>query len=267
MIVAYVKGQELKVTQPIIVADTIDYLTASFSFKTADWNELQKWAHFKHGESVYDVLLNDDKIEKNAHLNLSAGEWELYLHGTAVENGVAVERITTEIATLTVKPTGALNGEVLPDVPPTAAEQILAVAQEAVNVANSVRDDADSGAFDGRDGQDGRDGVDGRNGADGADAKINGYNTVNIVAGKNIAIDQDGNTLTISSTGGGGGASSWDDLTDKPFDFIDGNTLIARDGVLAVNTTDVAEQDNTKPITSSGVHVIVGNIDTLLSLI
>lgn len=210
MIVAYVKGQELNVTQPIIVADTIDYLTASFAFKTADWNGLQKWAHFKHGESVYDVLLTDDKIEKNAHLNLSAGEWELYLHGTAVENGVAVERITTEIATLTVKPTGALNGEVLPDVPPSAAEQIFAAAQEAINVANSVRDDADSGAFDGRDGQDGRDGVDGRNGVDGADAKINGYNTVNIVAGENVEIEQSDNTLTISSTGGGGGGGTSD---------------------------------------------------------
>lgn len=64
-----------------------------------------------------------------------------------------------------------------------------------------------------------------------------------------------------------GGASSWDDLTDKPFDTIDDNTLSVRDGVLSVNTTDVAEQDNTQPITSSGVHVIVGNIDTLLSLI
>lgn len=71
----------------------------------------------------------------------------------------------------------------------------------------------------------------------------------------------------LSAPNGNGGASSWDSLTDKPFDSIDENTLIAKDGVLSVITTDVAEQDNTKPITSSGVHVIVGNIDTLLSLI
>lgn len=82
-----------------------------------------------------------------------------------------------------------------------------------------------------------------------------------LTAGENILIEDGVISATV------GGASSWDDLTDKPFDTIDDNTLIVRDGVLAVNTTDVAEQDNTKPITSSGVHVIVGNIDTLLSLI
>lgn len=82
-----------------------------------------------------------------------------------------------------------------------------------------------------------------------------------LTAGDNISIVDN----VISAIDGG--ASSWDDLTDKPFDSIDNDTLIVRDGVLSVNTTDVVEPDNTKPITSSSVHVIVGNIDTLLSLI
>lgn len=60
----------------------------------------------------------------------------------------------------------------------------------------------------------------------------------------------------------------WKDVKEKPFETLDNNTLTVSDnGVLRVNTTDVAEQDNTKPITSSAVHVIVGNIDTLLSQI
>lgn len=71
-----------------------------------------------------------------------------------------------------------------------------------------------------------------------------------------------------ASEGSSGGAATWDDLDGKPFKSIDNNTLaVSETGVLRVNTTDVAEQDNTKPITSSGAYVILGNIDTLLSQI
>ena len=65
-----------------------------------------------------------------------------------------------------------------------------------------------------------------------------------------------------SSSGG-----SWSQISGKPFDTIDGNTLVNRSGTLCVNTTDNAEQDNTRPITSSGVHVICGNINALLQAI
>ena len=65
-----------------------------------------------------------------------------------------------------------------------------------------------------------------------------------------------------SSSGG-----SWSQISGKPFDTIDGNTLVNRSGTLCVNTTDDAEQDNTRPITSSGVHVICGNINALLQAI
>ena len=67
------------------------------------------------------------------------------------------------------------------------------------------------------------------------------------------------------SSGGSGG--SWSQISEKPFDTIDGNTLVSRSGTLCVNTTDDAEQDNTRPITSSGVHVICGNINALLQAI
>ena len=60
---------------------------------------------------------------------------------------------------------------------------------------------------------------------------------------------------------------SWGQISGKPFDTIDGNTLVNRSGTLCVNTTDNAEQDNTRPITSSGVHVICGNINALLQTI
>lgn len=50
-----------------------------------------------------------------------------------------------------------------------------------------------------------------------------------------------------------------------PFEI--GNALELKDGVLNVLTTNTAEQDNTMPITSSGVHTIVGNIGAILDTI
>lgn len=53
-------------------------------------------------------------------------------------------------------------------------------------------------------------------GSAGADAKINGINTLTIEAGTNITLDQEGSTLTINSTGGSGGTSNYNALTNKP---------------------------------------------------
>ncbi len=71
--------------------------------------------------------------------------------------------------------------------------------------------------------------------------------------------------LPLPEVSSGGG--SWSQISGKPFNTIDGNTLVNRSGTLYVNTTDDAEQDNTRPITSSGVHVICGNINALLQAI
>ena len=58
--------------------------------------------------------------------------------------------------------------------------------------------------------------LDGEAGQDGADAKINGVNTLTLEAGDNITLEQEGSTLTINSTGGGGGTGDYTDLTNKP---------------------------------------------------
>ena len=68
-------------------------------------------------------------------------------------------------------------------------------------------------------------------------------------------------------SGGGCSGGSWSQISGKPFNTIDGNALVNRSGTLCVNTTDNAEQDNTRPITSAGVHVICGNINALLQAI
>ena len=61
--------------------------------------------------------------------------------------------------------------------------------------------------------------------------------------------------------------TEWRMLRNKPFEAIDTNAFEVTNGVITVKTTDDAVEGGTLPITSSGVHTIVGNIDTLLSLI
>lgn len=46
-----------------------------------------------------------------------------------------------------------------------------------------------------------------------------------------------------------------------------GDNLDINDGVISVQTTNNAEEDNTKPMTSAGVYTQLGNINVLLSKI
>lgn len=142
MITGFVRGQQLKLSSPLIVADTIDYLTALFTFHTRDWAGMETWTHWQNGAVVYDVPLTDDQITEDAHLNLSAGTWEVWVHGNRFEDGEVVQRITTEKARIEVIATGILGGEPFPTVPPSAGEQIIAAAQAAEAGAKSAAEQA-----------------------------------------------------------------------------------------------------------------------------
>ncbi len=126
MITGYVKGQELSISAPVLVAETIDYMSAQFIFQTSEWSGMRKWAHFAQGDTVYDIELTDDRIPKSAPLNLSEGDWSVCLHGSRTAGGDVTERITTETREITVIPYPASEGDPLPLVPAGTAEQILA---------------------------------------------------------------------------------------------------------------------------------------------
>lgn len=121
MIKGFIKNQNLTIDTPLVASDTINYLTAEFSFLTNDWHDATKWAHFAQGDTVYDVLLENDVITSDKGLNLSEGVWSVYLHGNSSDG----MRVTTEVKTFKVVKTGVLDGEPLPALPLTAAEQIL----------------------------------------------------------------------------------------------------------------------------------------------
>ncbi len=126
MIKGFVQGQTLKLARSHIVADTIDYLIAKFSFQGEDWRGLDKWMHLRKGEQTYAVHLTDDKTRKEDHLNLDAGVWSVWLHGSEQVGGQVVLRITTNVCDFKVEESGALDGEVLPELPVGVSEQLAA---------------------------------------------------------------------------------------------------------------------------------------------
>ena len=163
-----VRNQRLSGGQIKLVSDTVDYFDAEFDFRTEDWSGLSKWAHFSKDGVTYDVNLVDDRITKDMHLNLSEGTWEVKLHGT---DSAGETRVTTETAYLTVTSYGnAENENPLPEIPLSAAEQIdaksqlaiekaesaKAAAEEAVSIAEEVKQAAADGEFNGKDGETGK---------------------------------------------------------------------------------------------------------------
>lgn len=124
MIKGFVQGQMLKLAGTHIVSDTLDYLVARFSFFGDDWTGLHKWVHLQKGDQLYAIKLMDDATRKEDHLNLSAGEWSVWLHGNEAVDGQVIERITTNACTFTVEQSGALEGEVFSQLPASEVEQL-----------------------------------------------------------------------------------------------------------------------------------------------
>ena len=144
----YVSGQSLKMFTPVTAADSLKYLTAQFHFTDNDWDGYTRWAHFRKGETVYDIELDgEDCITEEDALNLTAGEWEIYLTGTK-----DAARLTTIVVKLTVKESGLIDAP-LHVLPQSVAEQIDAKAAQALLTAQAVKAAADAGKFNGRDGK------------------------------------------------------------------------------------------------------------------
>ena len=149
MLKFYVHGQRLRMETAVVASDTIDYLTAQFLFQTDDWQDTARTAVFRGAGETYSVLLTDDRIRAEDHLNLSAGEWTVHVIGTVSGESGTTRRITTTQVRFMVDDCGAVDGSAFPEVPVSYGEQVLAAAQAAVATANGVKEAADAGAFKG----------------------------------------------------------------------------------------------------------------------
>lgn len=151
MIEFYVSGQNLQVYTPVIAADTLNYLTAKVWFLGNDWEGYTRWLHFRRGEGVgaevYDLILDgNDAITEDKGLNLTTGEWTVYLSGNKEGS-----RLTTTPVILTVKESGLVDAP-LHAMPLSVAEQISNDASAALACAREIQAAAEAGAFNGRDG-------------------------------------------------------------------------------------------------------------------
>lgn len=144
MIEFYVSGQSLKFFSPVIAADSLNYLTAKVNFTDTDWEGYSKWLHFRRGEELYDLQLDaNDEITAAEKLNLTIGQWEIYLTGTKGES-----RLTTVPVILTVQQSGLIDAP-LHELPMSVAERVDFNATQALLLAQAVKDMADAGDFDG----------------------------------------------------------------------------------------------------------------------
>lgn len=151
-----VSGQRLRREMgPGIVGGSRYYLTAHVAFAGHDWDGAQVWLKIDQDGAQNSYLLDEEGcVTAERGINLPAGQYTMSLLGLRGDM-----RITTNEVPLCVLQSGADGGDPLPEIPQTAAEQIALLAQEAVDTARSVREDADAGIFNGKDGAPGKAGV------------------------------------------------------------------------------------------------------------
>jgi len=97
MIQCTVIGQALKIKQPIVAAETIDYLEIEFHCSD-EWAGAEKVAYVKRHEQdaqAYAFYLDGDTLTREQHLNLTDGIYDIWLVGFVHENGELKQRITT----------------------------------------------------------------------------------------------------------------------------------------------------------------------------
>ncbi len=152
-----VKGQEIKRTDDIsVVADSQNYLTAEFGFS-------DKWsapvtAIFGYGGTFYSILLED---------NQCTVPWEVIKAPFFTVSVFCGDRITANVVQVPVEKSGYVEGETPKEPTSDVYSKIVELSEETRNIAQSVRDDADKGVFDGLQGPQGEKGDTGAMGQDG----------------------------------------------------------------------------------------------------
>ena len=109
-----------------LAANSVQYLTAKVVCETEDWTGREIKALFGQGCTVHEISVTDGEITAKQQLNLTAGDWRVWLVGNSARDGEVIPRITTNIAHISVAPTGGTEGNPFPTIPPTVEEQLRA---------------------------------------------------------------------------------------------------------------------------------------------
>lgn len=124
-----------------LAAESVQYLTAKVICETEDWTGREIKAMFGQGCTVHEVSVTDGEITAKQQLNLTAGDWRVWLVGNSARDGEVIPRITTNVAHISVAPTGGTEGNPFPTIPPTAEEQLRA---DMGNLADLTTEDKSS---------------------------------------------------------------------------------------------------------------------------
>ena len=124
-----------------LAAESVQYLTAKVVYETDDWTGREIKAMFGRGCTVYEVPVTDGEITAKQQLNLTAGDWRVWLVGNSARDGDVIPRITTNVAHIIVAPTGGTEGSPFPATPPTVEEQLRA---DMGNLADLTTEDKSS---------------------------------------------------------------------------------------------------------------------------
>ena len=169
-----------------VVAGSKNYVRARFILRTDDWAR-PITAIF----GGYTQLLDDN--------NECTVPWEVLQQPGKVEvSAFCGDLHTANIAVVSVEKTGYKSGETPKDPTPDVYQQLAKMVQEAVDTANSVREDADAGDFDGEQGPTGPQGPKGDTGL-GVPAPTQAD------AGKVPMVNEDGTGYVLREVSAGGG--------------------------------------------------------------
>ena len=109
-----------------LAAESVQYLTAKVVCETEDWTGREIKALFGQGCTVYEIPVTGGEITAKQQLNLTAGDWRVWLVGNSARDGEVIPRITTNVAHISVASTGGTEGNPFPIIPPTVEEQLRA---------------------------------------------------------------------------------------------------------------------------------------------
>ena len=124
-----------------LAAESVQYLTAKVVCETEDWTGREIKALFGQGCTVYEIPVTGGEITAKQQLNLTAGDWCVWLVGNSARDGEVIPRITTNVAHISVAPTGGTEGNPFPTIPPTVEEQLRA---DMGNLADLTTEDKSS---------------------------------------------------------------------------------------------------------------------------
>ena len=124
-----------------LAAESVQYLTAKVVCETEDWTGREIKALFGQGCTVYEIPVTGGEITAKQQLNLTAGDWRVWLVGNSARDGDVIPRITTNVAHISVAPTGGTEGSPFPTIPPTAEERLRA---DMGNLADLTTEDKSS---------------------------------------------------------------------------------------------------------------------------